>query len=151
MSYTYSACRIAFAGVLLATAFSGPGNPAGVPSHLNAQLRVCSDPNNLPFSNRLEQGFENELATLIAGDMNRTVSYFWLPQRRGFIRNTLNSTMCDVVMGVPEHYDRTLTTVPYYVSTYVWVSRRDRHLGIASFDPGKLQHLRIGLHTIGGD
>jgi len=150
MSFTYSACRIALAGILM-SAFTGPVNPAGSVTHSRAVLRVCSDPNNLPFSNRREQGFENEIAALIAGDMNRSVSYFWLPQRRGFIRNTLNATVCDVVIGVPANDGRTLTTIPYYVSTYVWVSRRDRHLGIASFDREKLRHLRIGIHTIGDD
>ena len=55
------------------------------------ELRVCADPNNLPFSNRREQGFENQLARLVARDLGRKVRYFWWPQRRGFIRNTLRA------------------------------------------------------------
>src|SRR5829696_7506833 len=52
-------------------------------------LRVCSDPNNLPFSNDRLQGFENKIAELVAGKMNARVEYTWWPQRRGFLRNTI--------------------------------------------------------------
>lgn len=65
-------------------------------------LRVCADPNNLPFSNERLEGFENKIAELIAGEMSAKVSYTWWAQRRGFIRNTLNASECDVVMGLPK-------------------------------------------------
>ena len=64
-------------------------------------LRVCADPNNLPFSNDRGEGFENKIAALVARDLHRPLAYFWLPQRRGFIRNSLNAGRCDVVIGVP--------------------------------------------------
>ena len=55
-----------------------------------ASLIVCADPNNLPFSNRAQEGFENKLVTLLAKDMGMQVSYVWWAQRRGYVRNTLN-------------------------------------------------------------
>jgi mxaJ protein len=116
-----------------------------------AELRVCSDPNNLPFSNRREEGFENKLANLIARDLGRKVHYVWWPQRRGFIRNTLKAKRCDVVMGIPSSFEMARPTIAYYRSSYVFVSRRDRHLDIHSFDDPALKNLRIGLHVIGDD
>lgn len=98
------------------------------------ELRVCADPNNLPFSDRRLQGFENKLADLIAREMEATVRTTWWAQRRGFIRHTLNAGDCDVVMGVPSSFELALVTRPYYRSTFVFLSRRDRHLGVRSFD-----------------
>lgn len=116
-----------------------------------ATLRVCADPNNLPFSNRAEQGFENQLAGMVAHDLGMTVSYYWFPQRDAFFKKTLNAGRCDVVMGLPTDMDVASTTVPYYRSTYVFVSRRDRHLDIKSMDDPRLRHLRIGVHVAEDD
>lgn len=114
-------------------------------------LRVCADPNNLPFSNAKQEGFENRIASLIAHELHATVRYTWWAQRRGFIRNTLNAHRCDLVTGIPEHDDMVLTTTPYYRSTYVFVTRKDRALHIRSLDDPRLHHLRIGMHVIGDD
>ena len=114
-------------------------------------LRVCADPNNLPFSNRQEEGFENKIAELIAKDLGTTVSYTWWPQRRGFIRNTLRADKCDVVMGVPSSYELVLATKPYYRSTYVFVYPKKSGLQIESLDDPVLRTLKIGVHTIGDD
>jgi quinoprotein dehydrogenase-associated probable ABC transporter substrate-binding protein len=114
-------------------------------------LRVCADPNNLPFSNERLEGFENKIAELIASDMNAKVSYTWWAQRRGFIRNTLNASECDVVMGLPSSFEMALTTSPYYRSTYVFVYRKDRGLNISSFDDPMLHKLRVGVQIIGDD
>ena len=91
-------------------------------------LRVCSDPNNLPYSNRAEEGFENKIAELIPSDLKLELEYTWFPQRMGFIRNTLKywddeeeRFRCDLVMGVPVGFDISDTTMPYYRSTYVLV------------------------------
>jgi quinoprotein dehydrogenase-associated probable ABC transporter substrate-binding protein len=113
------------------------------------ELRVCADPNNLPYSNEQKQGFENQLAALIGKDLNMQVTYFWFPQREAFFKKTLNSGVCDVVMGVPAGFDEADTTRPYYRSTYVFISRRDRHLHITSFDDPRLRTLKIGVHILG--
>ena len=114
-------------------------------------LRVCADPNNLPFSNRARQGFENRIAELLAADRHATLEYTWWAQRRGFVRNTLAAGTCDVVIGVPRESDWVATTLPYYRSSYVFVSRRDRGLNLASFDDPRLPTLSIGVQMIGDD
>jgi mxaJ protein len=114
-------------------------------------LRVCADPNNLPFSNARGEGFENELARLMADAMGRTVSYTWWPQRRGFVRSTLGAHKCDLVMGVPTQMELLKTTAPYYRSSYVFVTRKRDRLDLHSLDDSRLRTLRIGLHTIGDD
>src|SRR6476469_5837465 len=77
-------------------------------------LRVCADPNNLPFSNERGEGFENQIANAIARDLHKSVTYYWHPQRRGFLRATLLAGMCVVVMGVPSALDMARVTRPYY-------------------------------------
>jgi mxaJ protein len=114
-------------------------------------LRVCADPNNLPFSNRRGEGFENRIAELVAREMGTTVSYYWFAQRRGFVRNTLKAGKCDVIVGVPTNFDLALPTQPYYRSSYVFVTRRDRRLNVTSFDDPRLRRLKIGVQIIGND
>lgn len=124
-------------------------------------FRVCSDPNNLPFSHRNEQGFENRLAELWAGELGLPVEYTWFPQRRGFIRNTLRSEdpltgqyKCDVVMGMPAGADALITTKPYYRSTYALVYAKGRALDeihsvkdLIKLDSELKEKLRIGVFT----
>ena len=124
---------------------------SGTPPPRVQALRVCADPNNLPFSNEKQEGFENRIASLIAKDLGVPVRYTWWPERRGFIRNTLKAGICDVVMQVPASYELTAHTTPYYRSTYVFVTRADRGLRIHSFDDPALRHLRIGIHMMGDD
>jgi quinoprotein dehydrogenase-associated probable ABC transporter substrate-binding protein len=112
---------------------------------------VCADPNNMPFSNAKGQGFENQIATLVADDLGRHLRYFWEPQRRGFIRTTLKAGNCDVVIGVPSTYELVEPTRPYYQSTYVFISRRDRRLSLRSFDDPRLATLAIGIQIVGED
>jgi mxaJ protein len=114
-------------------------------------LRVCADPNNLPFSNDRGEGFENRLAEMIAAERGARVEYTWWAQRRGFVRNTLRAGDCDVLMGVPTEYELAQTTRPYYRSSYVFVSRQDRSLHLQSLDDERLRDLRIGVQMIGDD
>jgi mxaJ protein len=114
-------------------------------------LRVCADPNNLPFSNERGDGFENKLAEMVAADAGTRVEYTWWAQRRGFVRNTLRAGECDVLMGVPTEYELAQTTRPYYRSSYVFVSRQDRSLHLRSLDDERLRALRIGVQMIGDD
>jgi mxaJ protein len=114
-------------------------------------LRVCADPNNLPFTNQRREGFENRIAELLARDLHARIEYTWWAQRRGFLRNTLNAGRCDIVLGLPARIDGVLTTRPYYRSTYVFVTQRARHLDIRSFDDPRLKILRIGVPLVGDD
>jgi mxaJ protein len=116
-----------------------------------ATLRVCADPNNLPFSDRAGEGFENKIIALIARDLDATVEYTWWAQRRGYVRNTLKADVCDVWTGVAAGVEMMASTRPYYRSTYVFVTRADRGLNIASFDDQQLRKLSIGVQMIGSD
>jgi mxaJ protein len=116
-----------------------------------APLRVCADPNNLPYSNRAGQGFENELAALLAADLGRPVAYHWRAHRRGFVRNTLQAHACDVIMGVPSELERVSTSAPYYRSSYVFVTRKDGPADLSSLDDPRLRKLRVGVPVIGDD
>ncbi len=132
------------ARAVIAGARSAPATTAQAAAA--SALRVCADPNNLPFSNAHEQGFENVLARMVARDLGRSLRYVWWPQRRGFVRKTLNSGDCDVIMGVPADYALALTTRPYYRSSYVFVARPGNAPRLTSLDDPRLRQLRIGVH-----
>jgi quinoprotein dehydrogenase-associated probable ABC transporter substrate-binding protein len=105
----------------------------------------------LPFSNDKGEGFENQLAELIAKELHAELQYSWRAQRRGFFRETLKENKADLVLGVPAHFDMALTTAPYYRSSYVFVSRTDRNLRLLSLDDPALRKLKIGVQMIGDD
>jgi mxaJ protein len=135
----------------LAVAAAGACRGAPAPALAAAPLRVCADPNNLPFSNDRLQGFENRLAEVVASELATTVQYTWWAQRRGFLRHTLNAGSCDVVMGLPSRLESVAVTRPYYRSAYVFVTRRADGLRLQSLDDPTLRRLRIGVPIIGDD
>jgi len=116
-----------------------------------AVLRVCADPNNLPFSDQAGRGFENEIVELIARDLGSTVDYTWWAQRRGYVRNTLKADVCDIWSGVTSGAEMMTSTRPYYRSSYVFVTRADRGLHVTSFDDPQLRNLVIGVQMVGSD
>ncbi len=130
------------ASVLLSICIAGPafGEP-------DASLRVCADPDNLPYSNQEQKGFENKIAEVIAQDLGVGLSYYWWPHQRGLVRNTLQANQCDVLVAIPKGYDPVLWTKPYYRSSHVLAHRRDRELGLRSLDDAALKKLRIGVHV----
>jgi mxaJ protein len=116
-----------------------------------AVLRVCADPNNLPFSDRAGRGFENKVVELIARDLGSTVDYTWWAQRRGYVRNTLKADVCDIWSGVVSGAEMMTSTRSYYRSSYVFVTRADRGLHIASFDDPQLRKLVVGVQMVGSE
>lgn len=122
-------------------------------------LKVCQDPNNLPFSNERGEGIENRIAELFGKALGLPVTYYAFPQRMNFIRNTLRYKLpgqdypCDVVLGVPAGFEQVSATRPYYRSTYALVYASGRGLdGVTSgeqflaLDRERLAKLRIGLY-----
>jgi mxaJ protein len=114
------------------------------------ELRICADPNNLPFSNEAREGFENRIVELIAQDLGATVAYTWWAQRRGFVRNTLKAGACDLVAATPSNVEMMKTTRPYYRSTYVFVTRADA-AAPASLDDPLLREKTVGVQLVGDD
>jgi mxaJ protein len=114
-------------------------------------LHIAADPNNLPFTNDRLEGFENKIADIIATDLHAKIEYTWHAQRRGFFRQTMREGDCDVVLGVPQDFPRTIATTPYYRSTYVFISREDRNIFANTFDDPTLRNLRVGVLLIGDE
>jgi mxaJ protein len=135
---------------LAGTAFASDAAPALAETWPRV-LRVCADPNNLPFSDSAGRGFENRIAELVAGDIGAEVRYTWWAQRRGFVRNTLRAGTCDLIPGLPASFGPVATTAPYYRSSYVFVTRQDLQPPIESFDDPRLRRLKVGVHLIGDD
>src|SRR4051812_33001916 len=136
--------------VLLVT-LTNPTSSAADPAPSRRVLRIAADPNNLPFSNERREGFENKIADLLAQELVAEIEYTWHAQRRGFFRETLKDGNCDLVLGVPNHFERALTTQPYYRSSYVFVFRTDSGLSLQSLDDPALRGLRIGVQLVGND
>ncbi len=112
------------------------------------ELRVCADPENLPFSNRQQQGFENQIAAVIAKDLRANLTYVWQRMGRGFVREFLDKSRCDVLIGIPSNFHGLLTTTPYYRSSYVFVSRNDARLKPASFNDPELHDMKVGVQVL---
>jgi mxaJ protein len=128
-----------------------PAAPAKASDEPLKSLRVCADPNNLPFSNRKREGFEDKIAALIARDLNVPLEYDWLPQRLGFYRTALKTFTSNLVMAAPGGFEKALITNPYYRSTYVFVYRKNSATPIRSFDDAALRRVKIGVPLTGGD
>jgi len=116
-----------------------------------APLRICADPDNLPFSNRAGQGFDNRIAVVVAHELGRQPEFVWARSRRGFLREQFNQGACDVLMGVPQGMRAVATSKPYYRSSYVFVTRTRDHFQIASFNDPHLNGRRIGLQILEED
>ena len=109
-------------------------------------LRVCSDPNNLPFSNDKSEGFENKIAELFAAKLGKTLAYTYYPGATGFVRMTLGSYRCDVVMGFPQGGELAQSTNPYYRTAYALVSKAASALaGVETLEDVRLKDKRLGV------
>ncbi|WP_448147631.1 substrate-binding domain-containing protein [Labrys miyagiensis] len=109
-------------------------------------LRVCSDPENMPFSNRKKEGFENRIADIIGDELKRPVRYYWLQQGPGFVRNTLATGLCDVIIGYASGSDIVQHTNPYYASTYVLVVKASGPLaGVKTLEDPRLKGRKLGV------
>ncbi|MBV9685833.1 MAG: substrate-binding domain-containing protein [Alphaproteobacteria bacterium] len=110
-----------------------------------SELKVCADPNNLPFSDEKKEGFENKIAELIGAELGLTVDYAWFPQVTGFVRNTLRAHLCDLVTGTVAGDEVMQTTNPYYFTTYVMFYRSDKGLALDGPQDPRLAGLRLGV------
>ncbi|TFH85774.1 quinoprotein dehydrogenase-associated putative ABC transporter substrate-binding protein [Billgrantia azerbaijanica] len=111
------------------------------------ELRVCADPNNLPFTNEAGEGFENRIAELMAEELDVPLAYAWAPQVMGFVRNTLELRLCDVMIGVAAGYGFVQNTNAYYRSVYTLVVPENSDLAATSLDDPALAGRRIGVMT----
>lgn len=108
-------------------------------------LRICGDPGNMPFSERKEDGFENRIAAIVADELKVKTRYYWLTQGPGFVRNTLGTGLCDLIVGSALGSEGVQNTNPYYRSSYTLVVRRGELAGVTGLDDPRLKGRRIGV------
>jgi quinoprotein dehydrogenase-associated probable ABC transporter substrate-binding protein len=109
-------------------------------------LRVCADPNNLPFSNEKGEGFENKIAELLAMKLDKKLAYVWYPQSTGFVRNTLGAHRCDLIPGFPQGDELVQSTNPYYRTAYALVVKPGTGLDdLDRLTDPRLKEKRIGI------
>jgi mxaJ protein len=117
-----------------------------------APLRVCADPDYLPYSNRAGEGFENKIAEAVAKALGQNLEYTWEDTRGHggfpeFLARTLDAKKCDVIMNLPYGSREELTTQPYYVSSYVFVFKKSKNYDIKNMDSPVLKRVKIGFET----
>ena len=110
-------------------------------------LRVCADPDNMPFSNNKGEGFENELAELVAARLGDELRYTWFSENTGYVPNTVGQSACDLVMGYAQGTGLIDDTNPYYHTSYVLITREDDVdlKGVEALSDPRLKNKRIGL------
>jgi mxaJ protein len=119
-----------------------PGEQARVPSL--DEFKVCADPDNMPFSNNKQEGFEDKIAAVLAEDLGQKLSFMYAFNRFGFLRNTINARRCDILMGVPPDYDPVKTSKPYYRTGHVFVWREESGYDINGWDSPDLKKGLVG-------
>jgi quinoprotein dehydrogenase-associated probable ABC transporter substrate-binding protein len=140
--------RLLYVSVLLGLLLV-PNGPCGAQDIVDrSELKICADPNNLPFSDEKKEGFENKIAELMGTELGLPVDYVWFPQVIGFVRNTLQAHRCDLVMGTVAGDEIMQTTNPYYFTTYVMLYRSDKGLAAVGPQDPRLAGLRLGV--VGG-
>lgn len=135
--------------LLLISAGARPALAQSLPDLVTTDtLRVCGDPGNMPFSQRKEDGFENKIAAIIADELKVKIRYYWLTQGPGFVRNTLGTGLCDIIIGSAAGGELVQHSNPYYRSAYTLVTRQGEFDGVVRLDDPKLKGRAIGV--IGG-
>jgi mxaJ protein len=114
------------------------------------ELRVCADPDYMPFSNQTGEGFENKVAELIAKTLGEQLVYTWASYRgqggfSEFLSRNLDAGKCDAVMNMPYGSLEESTTDPYYISSYVFVSKKAKGYDLESMDSPILRKVKIGF------
>ena len=121
-----------------------------LPWELNAQtreLRVCADPNNMPFSSRDQTGFENRIAALVAHDLDARLSFVWQRMGRGFVREYLDKAQCDLLIGIPDELSPRSHHKPL-LPVDIRVCLPAGEQPVPSLDSPALHGLKIGVQVL---
>jgi mxaJ protein len=115
-------------------------------------LRVCADPDYMPYSNRAGAGFENKIAEVIGHALGRPVVYYWeglrdVDEYGQYVHQTLTAGKCDLIVDVPYGMMEVDTTRPYFISSYVFVYKKSSGYDVTSMDSPELRHLKIGYEA----
>jgi mxaJ protein len=111
----------------------------------NDEFKVCADPENMPFSNNKQEGFEDKIAQVLAQDLGKKLTFTYAYSRQGFFRNTLGANRCDVVIGTTSDADMMRTSKPYYRAGHVFVWRKASNYNITDWTSPDLRKGFIGV------
>jgi mxaJ protein len=111
----------------------------------DSEFKVCADPENMPYSNNKQEGFEDKIAEVLAKDLGKKLSFTYAYSRQGFLRNTLSANRCDVVMGTSSDIDTMRTSKPYYRAGHVYVWRKESNFNITDWSSPDLRKGFIGV------
>jgi len=118
--------------VALAASVAVAGPPAGT-------LRLCADPDNLPFSSASgpERGLYLDVGALVAANLGLTTDVVWWRTFYGAraVRNTLLADTCDAYVGLPAEAG--------YMDRRVTISRPFLDVGYAIMAPPSLVFSRL--------
>ncbi|RTL56036.1 MAG: transporter substrate-binding domain-containing protein [Rhodocyclaceae bacterium] len=116
-------------------------------------IRVCADPDNLPFSSMAlnPAGYDLEIAGEIARNLNVQLDYLWFhTSYSGRVLRQLYENNCDFFMGLPTtmaaHSPRMLMTAPYLRAGFVPVVRQDSE--IRSLEEAKGEKIGVEMMTV---
>ena len=143
---TVATAAMGFCAATFAQQPPGGGDNLGLELVDPKVLRVCSDPANMPFSNEHGEGFENKIAERLAAKLDMRLAYTWYPQSTGFVRMTLGSFRCDVIVGFPQGGDLAQSSNPYYRSVYALVTKPGTELGdVDTLGDARLKGKHLGI------
>ncbi len=109
------------------------------------EFKVCADPDNMPYSNVKQEGFEDKIAALIAQDLGKKLAFTYAYNRQGFYRNTINANRCDVIISTTTDNDALRTSKPYYRSGHVLIYKKSSGYNIKDWDSPDLRKAVIGI------
>lgn len=138
----YLLCAALLTSICCASAMAASSNRQALTT---SHLRVCADPNNLPFSNKEQEGLENKVIDLLAEELGKDVRYTWFPQSVGFVRNTLRLRQCDLISGITTTSEKVQNTNPYYHSAYAIVHKASLQPSIDTISDPRLKDLKLGV------
>ena len=114
-------------------------------------LRICADPNNLPYSNQNNEGYENKIADLFAKKLgNIPVMYSWYPMTSGFVRRTLDAKTCDLIVTFPAIHEFVQNSNPFYNSSYVLMSLEEKDIKIKTLSDPQIKEKKYKIGIISG-
>jgi mxaJ protein len=142
-------------GAALAAPLIGIGTlPAASAASTVSPLRVCADPDYLPYSNSAGQGFENKIAQVVGRALGRPVVFVYKASRGEaddayeiYLHQTIDAGKCDLLVNVPYAFTQLHTTKPYYISSYVFIYKKKAGYDLTSLDSPILHHVKIGYEV----
>ncbi len=118
---------------------------SAVPAQASQALRVCSADQDQPYTAADGSGFEDRLARELAKALGASVERVPFADPRYVVRDGIDKSTCDVMMGVDAGDPRLATTGSYYRSSYVFLTREQDGPAPRDWSDASLKTARIGV------